>query len=66
MTDDTADEAFRKLGELFASIPNRSYRKWHLRFENGQAIFERDKFDLLFEEILAETVEPDDGIVLGK
>ena len=50
--DARADKAFEALTELFSKGPNRSYRKWHLTFKSGEPVFERDEFDLLFDQIL--------------
>ena len=59
-SDDSADQAFAALTELFSKpIKNaKRHRRYDLTFENGEPVFTLNEIDRWFDEILEEMFGP--------
>jgi hypothetical protein len=56
-SEDVSDKAFAELYELFSKpikSPQRAYRTYQLRFENGEPIFTLSEASRILEEIFED------------
>lgn len=62
MNDDEWEKGMRVFAAALVSKPNRAYRTWALKIDDGDPTFELSEFDKMFDEILDETYGDADKI----
>jgi hypothetical protein len=59
--EDVSNEAFAELFEVFSKpskSPQKAYRTYQLKFENGEPVFTLSEIDRMLEEVFEGIFEP--------